>query len=75
MKTNKKMKYEIILYWSEEDDVFVAEIPELPGCVSHGETEEKALRSAKEAARLWIDVAKEFGDPVPHPKGKRLMLA
>lgn len=69
------MKYEIILYWSAEDKVFVAEVPELPGCMAHGETEEKALKSIKEAAGLWIDTAKEFGDLVPKPKGKRLMLA
>lgn len=75
MKRNADMKYEIIMYWSAEDKVFVAEIPELPGCIAHGDTEEKALKSVKEAARLWVDVAKEFGDAVPQPKGKRLMLA
>ena len=75
MKRNGDMKYEIIMYWSGEDKAFVAEIPELPGCIAHGDTEEKALKSVKEAARLWVDVAKEFGDAVPQPKGKRLMLA
>jgi predicted RNase H-like HicB family nuclease len=68
-------KYEIIIYWSNEDNAFIAEVPELPGCVAHGETPEKALKSAKEATRLWIDTAKEFGDPIPQPKGARLIFA
>ena len=68
-------KYEIILYWSDEDRVFVAEVPELPGCMAHGKTQETALRNAKQAIRLWIDTAKEFGDPVPVPKGRRLVFA
>ena len=68
-------KYEIIIYWSKEDQVFVAEVPELPGCMAHGDTQEEALAQANEAIRLWIDTAKEFGDPVPAPKGERLMLA
>ena len=67
--------YEIILYWSDEDEAFVAEVPELLGCVAHGPTQEEALRNAKEATQLWIDTAREFGDPVPEPKGRRLMLA
>ncbi len=68
-------KYEIIIYWSEEDEAFVAEVPELPGCAAHGATQEAALASAQEAIRLWIDTAREFGDRVPEPKGRRLILA
>ena len=68
-------KYEIILYWSNEDKVFVAEVPELPGCMAHGKTPEKALKSVNQAIELWIDTAKEFGDRIPQPKGRRLMLA
>ena len=68
-------KYEIIIYWSEEDGAFVAEVPELPGCAAHGATQEAALVSAQEAIRLWIDTAKEFGDPIPKPKGRRLVFA
>ncbi|MGR3309340.1 MAG: type II toxin-antitoxin system HicB family antitoxin [Candidatus Brocadiales bacterium] len=68
-------KYEIILYWSNDDQVFVAEVPELPGCMAHGDTHEAALSNVKEAIQLWIDTAREFGDPVPEPKGHRLMLA
>jgi len=68
-------KYEIIIYWSDEDQAFVAEVPELSGCAAHGPTQEAALASANEAIQLWIDTAKEFGDPVPAPKGRRLILA
>lgn len=68
-------KYEIIIYWSEEDSAFVAEVPELPGCAAHGSTQEAALASAQDAIRLWIDTAKEFGDPIPKPKGRRLVFA
>jgi len=68
-------RYEIIIYWNSEDDVFVAEVPELPGCMAHGDTEELALKNVKEAMELWIDTAREFGDPVPEAKGRRLMYA
>lgn len=68
-------KYEVILYWCDEDSVFVAEVPELPGCMAHGTMQEEALRNVNEAIRLWIDTAEEFGDPIPEPKGQRLMLA
>ncbi len=68
-------KYEVIIYWSNEDEVFVAEVPELPGCMAHGGTKAEALANADEAIQLWIDTAQEFGDPVPAPKGQRLMLA
>jgi predicted RNase H-like HicB family nuclease len=68
-------KYEIIIYWSNEDQAFVAEVPELPGCTAHGDTQAAALENASEAIQSWIDTANEFGDPVPEPKGQRLMLA
>jgi len=68
-------KYEVIVYWSDEDQAFVAEVPELPGCAAHGPTQEAALASTQEAIRLWIDTAKGFGDPIPAPKGRRLALA
>jgi len=67
-------KYEVIIYWSN-DGVFVAEVPELPGCSAHGPTQEAALTSAQEAIRLWIEAAREFGHPIPEPKGRRLILA
>ena len=68
-------KYEIIIYWTNEDQVFVAEVPELPGCMAHGHTQAVALAQVNEAIQLWIDTAREFGDPIPEPKGERLMLA
>lgn len=67
-------RYEIILYWSAEDQVFIAEVPELHGCMAHGETQEAALGNAKQAMSLWLDTAREFGDPIPEPRG-RLMYA
>jgi len=68
-------KYEIIIYWSEEDKAFIAEVPELPGCMAHGESEESALGNVKEAIQLWIETANEFGDPVPEPKKRKLLYA
>ncbi len=68
-------KYEIIIYWSEEDQVFMADVPELPGCMAHGKTHDEALANTKEAVQLWIDTAREFGDPIPEPKGRRLIFA
>lgn len=67
-------RYEIIMYWSNEDAAFIAEVPELPGCMAHGDTQEAALANIKEAMRLWLDTAREFGDPIPEPRG-RLMYA
>ncbi|MBF0408706.1 MAG: type II toxin-antitoxin system HicB family antitoxin [Candidatus Riflebacteria bacterium] len=69
-------KYEILLYWSDEDSVFVAEVPELPGCIAHGSAPESALKNVNDAIRQWIETVKEFvGDQVPHPEGRRLMCA
>lgn len=68
-------KYEVIIYWSEEDGAFVAEVPELAGCAAHGATQEAALANAQEAIQLWLDTARDFGDPIPEPKGRRLIFA
>ena len=68
-------KYEVILNWSNEDQAFIAEMPELPGCTAHGDSQETALRNVNDAMQLWIDTAREFGDPIPEPKGERLMFA
>ncbi len=73
MKNNSK--YEIIIYWSKEDSAFIAEVPELPGCMAHGNSYEKALTNIKEAIDLWLDTAREFGDPIPEPKEEKLMYA
>ncbi len=62
--------HEVKLYWSNEDTAFVAQVPQLPGCMAHGETMEITLKNAHEAIQLWVDTAKEFGDPLPEPKGE-----
>jgi len=67
-------KYEIIIYWSEEDQEFIAEVPELPGCCAHGETYEKTAANAKASMAVWIEVAKEIGREIPVAKG-RLIFA
>ena len=68
-------RYKIILYWSNEDEAFVAEAPELPGCMAHGESQEEALKNINDAMQLWIDTARELGHAVPQPKGERLRYA
>ena len=68
-------KYEVRIFWSKADDTFVVEVPELPGCMAHGDTQKVALQNVNEAIALWIDTSREFGDPIPEPKGERLMLA
>jgi predicted RNase H-like HicB family nuclease len=67
-------KYEIIIYWSEEDNCFVAEVPELPGCMADGETYQEAVVNAEEIIAEWIETAKETGKNIPAPKG-RLVFA
>jgi predicted RNase H-like HicB family nuclease len=69
------MKYEVIIYWSIEDDAFVADVPELPGCIAHGSTQEAALRNAQDAVDLWLETAREMGDRIPEPRGRRLIFA
>ncbi|MEM1118033.1 MAG: type II toxin-antitoxin system HicB family antitoxin [Bacteroidota bacterium] len=68
-------RYEIVLYWSNEDSAYVAEVPELPGCVSHGESYTGAVESVEDAIRAWIETARELGRTVPEPKGRRLQFA
>ena len=67
-------KYEIIIYWSEEDKAFIAEVPELPGCMADGRTYQEALSNAEIIIHEWIETAKELGRQIPQPKG-RLMYA
>ena len=67
-------KYEVIIYWSEEDQAFIAEVPELPGCAADGATRQKALSNVDTIIREWIEIAKELGRPIPQPKG-RLVFA
>ena len=68
-------RYEIIIFWSNEDQAFVADVPELPGCMAHGATHEQALANAKEAMQLWIESARADGQPVPAPGSRRLNFA
>ena len=68
------MKYEIIIYWSNEDETFIAEVPELPGCAADGTTPQEALSNAQLMAKEWIETARELGRPIPEPRG-RLLLA
>ena len=67
-------KYEIVIYWSEEDQAFIAEVPELSGCMADGGTYQEALTNAETIIREWIETAHELGRSIPQPKG-RLMYA
>lgn len=67
-------RYEVIIYWSGEDDAFVAEVPELPGCAADGRTYEEALANVQVIIAEWIETAEELGRPIPEPRG-RLMFA
>ena len=68
------IKYEVVIYWSKEDQAFLAEAPELPGCMSDGKTYQEALNNLETIIHEWIDTARELGRPIPEPKG-RLMYA
>jgi predicted RNase H-like HicB family nuclease len=67
------MRYEIVIWWSAEDKVYVAEAPELPGCMAHGKTREQALAEIAEAIELWLETARELGRPIPKPKKRRAL--
>ena len=67
-------RYEVIIYWSAEDEAFIAEVPELPGCVADGTTYEAALANVQVIIAEWIETAKQLGRAVPEPRG-RLMFA
>jgi predicted RNase H-like HicB family nuclease len=64
------MKYEVILCWSEDDQAFIAEVPELPGCAADGPTMVEALTAAQNIAQEWIDTARSLGRDIPTPKGR-----
>jgi predicted RNase H-like HicB family nuclease len=63
-------KYEVIVYWSEEDEAFIAEVPELPGCAADGATYQEAINNVEVVIGEWIETARELGRPVPIPKGR-----
>jgi predicted RNase H-like HicB family nuclease len=67
-------KYEVIIYWSEEDQAFIAEVPELPGCAADGATYQEALANVEVVIQEWIETAQQLGRPIPEPKG-RLIFA
>lgn len=69
-----ELRYEVVIYWSDEDQAFIAEIPELPGCAADGATYQEAIANAEVVIREWIETALELGRTVPEPKG-RLMYA
>jgi predicted RNase H-like HicB family nuclease len=70
MKRN--LKYEIIIYWSEEDQAYIAEVPELPGCAADGQTYKQALANVEVIIQEWLETARELNRPVPTPKGRLL---
>jgi len=63
-------KYELIIYWSKEDEAFVVEVPELPGCMADGATYAEAVANAKVIIAEWIETARQMGRPIPEPKGR-----
>jgi predicted RNase H-like HicB family nuclease len=65
-------KYEIILYWSQEDESFIAEVPELAGCAADGATRQEALANVEVVISSWLETARELGRPIPEPRGRLL---
>ena len=68
-------KYEVIIYWSNEDNSYIAEVPELPGCMADGESYKEALHNVESVINEWIDTARDLGRNIPKPKGQKLMYA
>ena len=66
------IKYELIIYWSDEDQSFVVEVPELPGCMADGDTYEQAVANARQVFEEWIGTARDLGRAIPEPKGRLL---
>jgi predicted RNase H-like HicB family nuclease len=65
-----RTRYELIIYWSKEDDSFVVEVPELPGCMADGHTYAEAVKNAEQIIEEWIETARKLGRPIPEPRGK-----
>ena len=72
MKSGNVPKYEIVIYWDNDDMIFVAEVPDLPGCFAHGKNQPEAAQNVSDAIDLWLESAREFGDPIPVPTVRRL---
>lgn len=64
------IRYEVIIYWSDEDEAFIAEVPELPGCMADGNSYQEALSNVEVVIQEWIETANELGRPTPEPKGR-----
>ena len=73
--TKNSSRYGIILYWSQEDRAFIAEVPELPGCAADGDTYREALENVEVVIDEWLETAHELGRPIPEPTGGRVLLA
>ena len=67
-----KLRYEVIIYWSDEDQAFIAEVPELPGCAADGVTYQDAIANAEVVIQEWIETAQELGRSIPEPRGRLL---
>lgn len=65
-------KHEIVIYWDNQDKIYVAEVPELAGCMAHGKTQIEAVKNINETVELWLETAQEFGDEIPEPRQHRL---
>lgn len=70
----KPNSYEMVIWWSVEDEAYVVDVPELPGCMAHGDTRQSAIKHAEDAIKFWIKTAKEDGAEIPQPRG-RLVFA
>ena len=68
------IKYELVIYWSEEDRSFIVEVPELPGCMADGETYEQAVANAQQVIAEWMETVRELGRPIPEPKGRLMYV-
>ena len=68
------IKYELIIYWSEQDSAFIVEVPELPGCMADGQTYQEAVTNAEIVIQEWIETAKELGRSIPEPKGRVIFI-
>lgn len=66
------IRYELIIYWSDEDQSFIVEVPELPGCAADGETYQEAVQNVEVIIQEWIETALSLGRPIPQPKGRLL---
>ncbi len=69
---NNQYKYELIIYWSEKDDSFIVDVPELPGCMADGKTYTEAVANANIIIEEWIETARSLNRPIPEPKGRLL---